>query len=277
MSFTVVARKDFADARRSRALWFLTALFVLFAGVMAYAYATLDIPITVGTETYEGSTLGLVFFLVAPASLFISITAVVIANKAIAGERESGQMKLALGLPNSRFDFVLGKVVGRAAVLLAAVVIGFVVSLGVVVATLGELALVPFATFLGVTVVYALVYVSLVVALSSMFASAGQATSAAVGLWFLLEVLWDVVPLGLYWVVNGFSLDGQPPQWIGGIAGLSPSTAYNTALTAVMPNVSPIAQGDAFYLQPWFGLVVLAFWLVVPLALGAWRFNSVDL
>ncbi|WP_435334377.1 ABC transporter permease subunit [Haloarchaeobius sp. TZWWS8] len=277
MSFAVVARKDFEDARRSKALWGLTLLFVLFAGLMAYAYSTLDIPITVGNETYEGSTLGLVFFLASPATLFISITAVVMANKAIAGERESGQMKLALGLPNSRMDFLLGKVVGRTGVLIVALSIGFAVSLAIVVATLGELALVPFALFLVVTLLFTLVYVSLVVALSSMFATTGRATTAAVGLWFVLEVLWDVVPLGLYWVTNGFSLQGQVPAWIGGLSNLAPSTAYYTALTYVIPNVNPFVEGDAFYLQPWFGLVVLAFWLVVPLALGAMRFTKADL
>ncbi|WP_435359984.1 ABC transporter permease subunit [Haloarchaeobius sp. DFWS5] len=277
MSFAVVAKKDFADARRSRALWGLTILFVLFAGLMAYAYSTLDVPITVGNETYEGSTLGLVFFLASPATLFISITAVVMANKAVAGERESGQMKLALGLPNTRTDFLLGKVIGRTGVLVAALSIGFVLSLAIVVATLGELAIVPFALFLVVTLLYTLVYVSLVVALSSMFSTTGRATTAAVGLWFLLEVLWDVVPLGLYWVYNGFSLAGEMPTWIGGISNLTPSAAYYTALTYVIPNVNPFVDGNAFYLQPWFGLVVLAFWLVVPLALGAMRFNTADL
>jgi ABC-2 type transport system permease protein len=277
MSWAVVARKDFEDARRSRTLWVLTGLFILFAAVMAYAYSTLDIPITVGNEVYQGTTLGLVFFLVGPASLFISITAVVIANKAIAGERESGQMKLALGLPNSRLDFLLGKVIGRGAVLIAAVIIGFAVALGVVVATLGELAVVPFSVFLAMTVLYTLVYVSVIVSISSMCATTGRATAAAVGVFFVLEILWDIIPLGLFWVVNGFSLDGQTPEWIAGVANLSISTAYNTALTAVMPNVNPITQGDAFFLQPWFGLVVLALWLVVPLALGAWRFDQADL
>lgn len=38
-----------------------------------------------------------------------------------------------------------------------------------------------------------------------------------------------------------------------------------------------LAQSDAFYAQGWFGFVVLAFWLLIPLALGYLRFNSTDL
>ena len=32
-----------------------------------------------------------------------------------------------------------------------------------------------------------------------------------------------------------------------------------------------------FYLQDWFGFVVMAFWIVVPLAVGYLRFESTDL
>jgi len=36
--------------------------------------------------------------------------------------------------------------------------------------------------------------------------------------------------------------------------------------------------GDApFYLQEWFGVVVLLFWLAVPVAIGYYRFERTDL
>ena len=35
-------------------------------------------------------------------------------------------------------------------------------------------------------------------------------------------------------------------------------------------------SADAFYLEPWFGFVVLALWIVLPLVVGYLRFESAD-
>jgi ABC-2 type transport system permease protein len=37
------------------------------------------------------------------------------------------------------------------------------------------------------------------------------------------------------------------------------------------------SAGDPFYIQGWFMIVILAAWVVVPLALGTWRFGNAQI
>lgn len=280
MTWTAVAVKDFQDSRRSRSLWFLTALFVLFASVMAWAYAEIQ---SVGTATSGVESLGLLFFLAGPATLFVSIAAVVVTYKSIAGERESGSVKLLLGLPHSRRDVLLGKVLGRWLTLALSIVVGFTVALGVVFALYAEVSVVDYLLFVGLTVLFALTYVSLIAGLSALTGSTGRAATLGVGAFLVLELLWDVVPLGALYLVNGFQFStdfSTAPDWVLFLGSITPSSAYVTALSYVLPQSATAAQGiasQAFFLQDWFGLVLLVAWLVVPLSVGYLRFRAADL
>ncbi|SIQ80227.1 ABC-2 type transport system permease protein [Haladaptatus litoreus] len=280
MSWAVVARKDFQDARLSKTLWALSALFVLFAAGMAYIYAELP---ALGGEAGELSALGLMFFLAAPATLFVSITAVVVAAKSLAGERESGSMKLLLSYPHTRRDVVLGKVAGRAAVLALPIIVGFAVAAIVVLAKYATFTPVDYVVFVLLTVLYAFAYISLVVGLSATTGSGARATAMAIGLFVVLELLWDVVPLGALYLLEGRLVPIQEyPNWALFLSGLTPSAAYTTAMGAVLPEspnaVLGIGSGDVpFYLADWFGLVLLVAWAVVPVSLGYLRFRGADL
>lgn len=282
MSLAAVARKDFQDAARSRWLWALSALFVLFAGGMAYLYGEIFASAPEG----EVSVLGLLFFLLAPAGLLVPIIGLMISYKSIVGERESGSIKLMLSLPHTRGEMVLGKLLGRTASVAVAIAIGFAVAAVVALAQYGELEPVSYTLFVLLTIFFALVYISIGVGFSTLFASASRALAGAVGLFVLLEVAWDFVPMVLYYFVNGLSLDGyfpQPPEWVQFLSVLAPSQAYSNAVFALLPDDPRGSLGgaaqtpDAFYLQEWFGIVVLLFWLVVPIALGYLRFKRADL
>lgn len=282
MSLAAVARKDFQDAARSRWLWALSALFILFAGGMAYLYGEIFASAPEG----EVSVLGLLFFLLAPAGLLVPIIGLMISYKSIVGERESGSIKLMLSLPHTRGEMVLGKLLGRTASVAVAIAIGFAVAAVVALAQYGELEPVSYTLFVLLTIFFALVYISIGVGFSTLFASASRALAGAVGLFVLLEVAWDFVPMVLYYFVNGLSLDGyfpQPPEWVQFLGVLAPSQAYSNAVFALLPDDPRGSLGgaaqtpDAFYLQEWFGIVVLLFWLVVPIALGYLRFKRADL
>ncbi|MFC4406793.1 ABC transporter permease subunit [Haloarchaeobius iranensis] len=282
MSWTAVARKDFQDARLSRSLWLLTGLFVLFAAGMAWVYTEIE---ALGAGDPELTALGLYDFLASSATLFVSIAALVLAYKAVAGERDSGSVKLLLGLPHSRLDVVLGKVVGRTATLAVSIVLGFVVALGVIVALYDAYSLVDYALFVGVTLLFALVYVSLMVGISASVSTSGKAAALAFGTFVVVELLWGAVATAAVYVANGFALPAtitQYPTWYFGIVSLSPSAAYQSALATVLDGASTTGEviggtAEAVYLEPWFGFVWLALWLVVPLAVGAFRFNRADL
>ncbi|WP_129115413.1 ABC transporter permease subunit [Halegenticoccus tardaugens] len=281
MTWTVVAKKDFLDARLSWGLWVLAALFVLFSGAMAYAYTRLA-PAGVGTG--EADSIGLLVFLSSPVTLFVSIAAIVICYKSIAGETESGSGKLLLSLPHTRRDVLVGKIAGRTAVLVIPLLVGLGVALAIVLALYAEFSAVDYLGFTLLTVLFAFVYVGLIVSVSALTRSTSKALAGALSLFVILEVLWGVVPLAIVFVTNGFSLppNGQLPEWAQFVSQLAPSAAYGNAILKLLPGSAQLPAGlvpasDAVYFSGWFSLAVLLAWLLVPLGFGIVRYQQVDL
>lgn len=281
MSWVAVAKKDFRDALRARLFWALSALFLLLIAGLTYAY--------VGTDVFAGdaSTLGLVFFIASSMGLFVSLTAIVISYKSIAGERESGSMKILLSLPHTRRDVVLGKVLGRAGVLAVPVVVAMAGGAVVGGIVLGDIEILGTVSFTIIGLLFVLAYIGIAVGISAMTGSTSKAAALGIGFFMLFELFWDIVILAAAYVTSGFELPGigEYPEWTFILSQLQPSTAFGTALVAVIPD-SPTGtfgtgpggeQIDAFYATPWLGVVVLLFWLVVPPLLGYLRFQQADL
>lgn len=273
MSWTEIARKDFRDALRYRVLWALTALFVLLVGGLSYAFVTVD---SLGGQV--SGSLGFVVFLAGSSGLFVSITAILIGYKAIAGERESGTLKFVLGLPHTRRDVLLGKVVGRSAVLWVALLAGFAVAAVVQLALGASFEFAEFVTFTLVTMLFGAAFVTIAVSISSVTASSSRAAAAAVGLWILNQV-WSALALAALAIANGMSIPEEPyPDWYHALSGIGPGPAYNNAAAFFLPEeIAGQLQGTLGGLPEWYGLVVLALWLLVPLALGLYRFDRIDL
>lgn len=284
MSWTVVARKDFRDARLSRGLWAVTGLFVLMSVGFAVLYGTVP---AVSQDIGEVSTLGFLTLLIGAVTLFVSIAAIVIGAGSIAGERASGSSKLLLGFPHSRADVVLGKLVGRTAVLGAAILAGLAITLVVALVLFDSFAPVDYAVFTAMTLVLALVYIGIMVAISATTGSGGRAMAFGIGAFVVLEVLADVVPLAALFVANGFSMPSGAaiPGWVAFLNVVTPSAAYTNALGWFLGDGSATAAALGaqlagpvpFYLTGWASMAVLAAWLVVPLALGYRRFARADL
>lgn len=281
MSTLAVAKKDFRDALRSRALWGISAIFIVLSLLVAYAFT--EFPTELGVQ--EVTAKGLAFFLASQISLFISITAIVIAYKAIAGERESGSIKLLLALPHTRRDVLLGKVLGRSATLAVPTVIALVVGVAFGSVLMGSFDVVTTVVLLVVSVLFVLTYVSVIVGLSSLSGSTTRASALSIGFFFVFELLWGIVSVGLVWLTNGFAFPQEYPDWVFVVNQVPPSSAFVTGLNAVMPGeLAAVANGgqnaaniDAVWGTTWVGIVMLLFWLVVPAVIGYWRFSKADL
>ncbi|GKZ12419.1 ABC transporter permease [Haladaptatus sp. T7] len=274
MSILVVARKDFEDAVRSKTLWAITALFVLFTSGTVYAL----------NQVMELNNTSALQMLTLPAGLIIPITALVAAYLAIAGERESGSIKLLLGLPHTRLEVLLGKLLGRTAVVTVAIGGAFVVTAGVLAALYGTVSLTDYLSLLLLTALFGAVFVSIAVGISAATATRARAMAAAVGVFVTFQILWDYVPMGIYYLVEGAIPGGGPlPAWYFLVLTLNPKNAYTSASGLFFPKAQATSFaarviGDPpFYLDAWFGLVVLALWFVLPAALGYLRFQRVDL
>lgn len=151
--------------------------------------------------------------------------------------------------------------------------------------------MVALVAFLFLSIVFTGVYTAIMVSLSATTGSTTRATTLAVGFFVLFELAWDAVPIGVVYVLSGFSLPSEVPDWIFLVTQVSPSTSYLTAIVAVLPDTAEEAgvtvggsgvgvqptEADPFYVTPEMGLVFLLLWLVVPLVVGYYRFAGSDL
>jgi ABC-2 type transport system permease protein len=259
----------------------LTVLVVLFAAGFTYLFSA--IPRVLGNAAPDAAaTIALLSALNSASALVVPLIGLVVGYKALVGERASGSLKLLLGLPHSRRDVVIGKLVGRTGVVAVAVLVGFAAAAVAAFALYDSFAVVEFATYAVLTVLLGAVFVAIAVGLSAGLRSTSWALYGAIGLFVLFEFVWNFVPVVVLYVTNGFELPQltTTPEWASLFTLLNPQRAYGYAAASVIPELSesvPAEAGDPFYLQEPFGFVVLAFWLVVPLALGYLRFDGTDL
>jgi len=282
MSAPDVARKDFLAASRSRSLWLVATLLGLLTTVVAYGYQGYRLgPRETVIQLFM--TLGTVFALLLP------IVALVASYMTIAGERESGGVTLLLGLPNSRHDVFLGKLLSRLAVVASGVTFMFVTATAMAVTRHGVL---PLGTVLGVfavSIVYTAVFVAIAVALSASVGARSRAIAASVGAYFLLVVLYVIPGVSVAGIVRfvhrtmlGFE---RNVNLYNAVTYTSPFTAYRKAINLVVPagreqqvfrRMAENADLPA-YLGDEVSLLVFAVWLVGPLAIGYLRFEGADL
>lgn len=282
MSWQAVARKDFRDAIRWRPFRAISVFFVPLALVVAGAYGLFSEEFGVGAA----SPRGLVFVLADVISMFVSLTAIFICFKAIAGERQSGSIKLLLSLPHTRGEVMLGKIVGRTGVLAVPIIGSLLAGIVLGSALLGDVAPVATLVLLVVGLFFALTFVSAMIGFSAMTGSTKKAVVLTGGFDVVTELLWDVVAKTLVFVVSGFSLPPPAdwPAWVYPIMLIPPTRAFTATLKAAIPGSSFAPGGmpeastfDAVFVSPWMGLVVLVLWLVVPVAIGFRVFQRADL
>ncbi|WP_121744154.1 ABC transporter permease [Natronorubrum halophilum] len=283
MSAITVAKKDFADAARSRKLMALTAVFALFTFGGAFLASWIgDLFAEMEGEGAE-TTIDLVVALQTPASYLVPIIALILGYAAIAGERESGSLKFLLGLPHTRRDVVLGKILGRSAVVAVSILIGFGVGLIGLFAFVGSVSIVDYLLFTLVTILFGFVYICIAVGLSSMTRSTTTAGAGAFGLIVFLWFVWGVLAMGVLYLVEGELWMESHPDWYISLLSLSPDAAYGSAIAAVFGEGQfTIAsaygvENPPLLAEPWFGFVVLGVWALVPLGIGIVLFNRADL
>lgn len=282
MSVLGVARRDLKSARRSRALWAFGTLLALLVGVVAFGY-----------QGYQVSSLRTVQELFNTLTILLAallpIVALVASYMAIAGERESGGIKFLLGLPNTRRDVFLGKLLSRLFVVWTGIAFLFVAATSLAVARNGVLPVGMVAGLFGLSLLYAGVFVAVAVALSATVASKSRAIATAVGAYFALIILYVIPGIRITTIV----------QWVhttvlgmetnlslyNAITFTSPLIAFRKAANLVRPEEF---QREVFrraadagelpaYLSDEMGVVVLAVWVVLPLAVGYVRFQRSDL
>jgi ABC-2 type transport system permease protein len=280
MSWVAIAKKDVQDSVRSKTIWALIAVFLLL--MIGLAWLTSPGKIT-DTETLLAAIGGAFLFGIL---FFVPIMGLVISIKSIIRERESGTINLLLSLPHTRLEMIIGKFVGRSVVLTIAILATFLPSVGYIFLQADSAPMFELGAFLFATMLFGLMFVGIGVGFSALVNSETQAAVAGILLFFALY-LWPFIidQLGItvgdfvsrFWLLFMFAdmmlaMFSLKHEEIPDASVVALDDAFE-----ITESLNIVEQSVAIYLQHWFAFIILAIWIVVPLAVGYARFNMSDL
>lgn len=265
-----IAEKELLESIRSR--WLTT--FMLVFGLLALLISFFGLS-ALGVGGYQGfnkvtaSLLNLVLYL-------LPLIALVMGAAAIAGEKESGSLHVLLTQPVNKSEVIIGKFFGLALALVAALLTGFG-GAGVVIAwKTGVVNIGDYFVFILLSLVLAMVFLSVAVLISVISARRSQALGLAIFAWFIMILVYDFLAIGVASLQKAAAVVPllltllllNPADMIrvliilrlGGEAAFGPTLA---ALTRAMSHVS----GEILL------AIALILWVMVPLLLAAWLFT----
>jgi ABC-type transport system involved in multi-copper enzyme maturation permease subunit len=268
-----IAKKDFQYTRRSNVMLAIIAIFTLMT--LAILVVPAVIVLLQNEPLSEAADLPL-FEASASASAFvIPITALVGAYLAVAGERQSGRIRLLLGMPPTRRDLVVGKFVSRSAVILVAVAIAYALAIAASLLLYQE---VPLAVAIGTAAFVGLLgvtFVGIAVGISALVSSRIKAIALVLVFYMVTIVMWDPI----LFATEALVVDAPtPPEWLVFLDSFPPSESFSALYDEFFDALGgPNYEGDGFYRSP-LGLVgTMLVWTVVPVVVGYLVFERVDL
>jgi ABC-2 type transport system permease protein len=297
MSWQAIARKDFQDSVRSWWILGLSAIFVVLFTVPAYFLAQ-EIGGLVAQETGEQLTSDAFIDLLSSfIAFFIPIVAIVLAYASVAGERDSGTMKLLLSLPHSRRDVIVGKFLGRSGVIVLPILLGFLAAAFVFLITPVSLEFGNYVAFALLSALLGVVFVGLAVGISAAAETRRQAMLGNVGIYVVFTLFWGSFAEGLVNLLDEYTglefetlaqiqlatLLFNPTEAYQSLAAiLWTADALGARLAVFGGGIAAQIYGQAldplpaYFSDPVVALVFLA-WLVVPAVLGYLVFREADL
>ncbi|MDO4905698.1 MAG: ABC transporter permease subunit [Lautropia sp.] len=262
-----LASKEFHDRLRNRWVLAVALVFAVFSLVITYAGGAQQG--TVGLRSLEftiTSLVSLVIYLVPLIALLLGFDAVV-------GEKERGSLDLLLAYPVTRSELLLGKYCGLALALALAMLAGLATVGVVLVIQFGNDALFHYVGFVISALLMGLAFLSLAVLVSVLARDRTRASGAAIILWFLFVLVFDLVLLGVLVATAGhYGGDIFPyllllnPTDVFRILNVFSTEDVKSAYGLI--NVMPPTLSNIGVLS-----TVMLAWIVAPLMLANWRFK----
>jgi len=194
----IVAREEYRRALESRWLFGFAALFAVFVlGLSFFGLAQSGEVGFTGFARVTLSLLNLVLFVVPLVGLLQGVTSVT-------GSAES--LSLLLAQPVSRTEVLAGKFAGVASAIAVAQLLGLGGGGLVVALNAGPDHLGGFAVLCGVSLALAVLSVATALALASLWPDRLRATGAALALWLVMVVAYDLAVLGITTTFRGVGL-----------------------------------------------------------------------
>lgn len=194
----VVAREEYRRALETRWLFAFTALFAVL--VLGLSFFGLAQSREVGFQGFSRLTLSLMNLVL----FIVPLTGLVLGVGSIAGSAET--LPLLLAQPVSRGEILTGKYIGLAAALAVAQALGFGAGGVVVALQAGPAQVAGFVTLVALSLILGWLSLATALAIASLLPDRVKALSAALILWLLLVVAYDLAVLGATAILQGVPL-----------------------------------------------------------------------
>ncbi|MCW2248975.1 Cu-processing system permease protein [Azospirillum fermentarium] len=268
----IIAGKEIRDGLRNRWVVATTLLMASLALALSFLGAAPTGTVGVGpVEVTIVSLSSLTIFLLPLIALLLSFDAVV-------GEIDRGTMTLLLSYPVARWQVLIGKFLGHAAIIAFATVLGYGsagAALALNGAAIGHDSWRAFAAMIGSSVLLGTAFTALGYLASTLVRDRGTAAGIAVALWLGLVLLYDIALLGLLVADGGKTVNAG---LLNALLLANPADAYRLFNLTGFGNVSLLAGTAGLAAQVQFSgavlLGALAAWVAAPLGLAVLLFSK---
>jgi Cu-processing system permease protein len=259
----VLALNEFMDGLRNR--WVAAAITLL--GTTALVLLLVG---SAPTGTIRAGALDVSVVSLTSLSVYLlPLIALLLSFDALVGEFERGTMLLLLTYPVARWQVVMGKFFGHMMILLAAVVVGYggAAVITVLFTDNGIEGWQAYVNMMGTTLLLGAVFIALGYLVSVLVRERSTAAGAAVVLWLVFVVLYDLGLLGLLLADH----EQRISQSLFSILMLvSPADTYRLLNLTAFDTVGQVAGIAGVAVRSGFGisllLCLMVMWVVVPLA-----------
>jgi len=270
-----IAKKEFLDNWRNKWIIAVTAIFFLLTLVISY-FGTSS-----SGESGWKDVDDTIAIMMSVVTFLIPIIGLMLGYASIVGERERGSLSLLLSYPVHRYEVIIGKFVGLATVLSLATAIGFSISGLIIGLNVEGVHWAEYGIFIVASLLLGFVYIALAIMFSSILTKRSTALGASVFLWFFFAIIWGIVLFGILATQYNLSEITQGgwigPTWYYLASIFNPNTAFQILVALSIAPVAADIAGDipSFYSIP-VTLLILLFWVVIPLVISVFMMRKKD-
>ncbi len=265
----ILTQKELRDALRNR--WFLLYAVAFAALSLALGWFSVSGAGSYGVAGFGRTTAGLINLIL----LIVPLMGLTLGAMSLAGEREKGTLVYLLAQPIGGAELLLGKFIGLALALTAALVIGFGLTGLMMVVAGGGGDFMIFATLLVLAVLLAVASLSVGFLISAATRRAATAVGLALFLWLVLVYFGDLGLMGTALVVQ---MDvGQ----LLTLALINPLQVFKiAAVLNLRDNLEVLGPAGIYAFRTYGGALwpllvgLLLAWAIVPLLLSLRVFRA---
>ncbi len=263
-ALVILAAKELRDGLRNR--WVAAAILLLATLSLSLAFLG-----SAPVGSVKAGALSVTIASLSSLSVYLlPLIALLLAYDALVGEAERGTLLLLLAYPVARWQVVLGKFLGHVAILAVAILFGYgAVLLGLALTGNGTAAAgewQAFGAMMASSLLLGAAFLALGYLPSALVRERATAAGAAIGLWLIFVVLYDLTLLGLLIADEGQRI-GQ--ALISTLLVINPTDAYrlfNLAGSDGVGQVSGMAGlASAGGFGPAIPLLAILAWVALPL------------